>query len=111
LFDQIQADLKKGIRRALPFNKDIGNNTDARVRTGDFYILNGQFAYVAEIGEQHRTSVRAPQARLRVIYSNGTESDLLMRSLQAALYKDEAGRRITKPNDGSLFAEYVDTDS
>jgi hypothetical protein len=43
-------------------------------------------------------------ARLRVIYSNGTESDLLLRSLQRALYKDDAGRRITEPVAGPLFA-------
>jgi hypothetical protein len=42
-------------------------------------------------------------ARLRVIYSNGTQSNLLRRSLQRALYKDEAGRRITDPSAGPLF--------
>jgi hypothetical protein len=40
-----------------------------------------------------------------VIYSNGTESDLLLRSLQRALYKDEAGRRITEQNAGPLFED------
>jgi hypothetical protein len=38
-----------------------------------------------------------------VIYSNGTESDLLMRSLQRALYKDESGRRLTGADEGPLF--------
>ena len=108
LFKEVQADLKNGIRAAFPFNKDIGENTDARIRVGDFYILGGQFAYVAEMGELHRTAVGAPQARLRVIFGNGTESNLLLRSLQAALYKDEAGRRITKRNDGPLFADQAD---
>lgn len=37
--------------------------------------------------------------------SSGTESNLLRRSLQRALYKDEAGRRITEPAVGPLFAE------
>jgi hypothetical protein len=110
LFDELQADLKSGVREALPFNKDIGNNTDARVRVGDFYVLGGQFAYVAEMGEQHRTAIGAPQARLRVIFGNGTESNLLLRSLQAALYKDVAGRRVTQPNDGPLFASQADAD-
>ena len=44
-------------------------------------------------------------ARLRVIFDNGTESDLLMRSLQRALHKDEAGRRITDPSAGPLFSD------
>ncbi|MFM9977021.1 MAG: antirestriction protein ArdA [Sphingomonadaceae bacterium] len=42
---------------------------------------------------------------MRVIYSNGTESNLLLRSLQRALYKDEDGRRITEPAAGPLFAQ------
>ena len=42
-------------------------------------------------------------ARLRVIFDNGTESNLLRRSLQRALHKDPAGRRITEPTAGPLF--------
>lgn len=103
LFDRVQSELKSGVRQALPFNKDIGNNIDARVRMGDFYIVGGQLAYVAEMGELYLTPEGAPQARLRVIYGNGTESNLLIRSLQNALYKDVAGRRITEPNGGPLF--------
>lgn len=103
LFAAVQADLKAGRRKSLPFNKDIGNNTDARIRVGDFYVVGGQVAYVAQMGELFYTPEGAPQAKLRVIYGNGTESDLLMRSLQNALYKDVAGRRITPIDDGPLF--------
>lgn len=110
LFDQVQEDLKTGVRHSLPFNKDIGNNTDARVRVGDFYILGGLFAYVAVMGAQEKTPEGAPQARLRVIFGNGTESDLLLRSLQAALYKDPAGRRVTEPDAGPLFTKHPDAD-
>jgi hypothetical protein len=39
-----------------------------------------------------------------VIFDNRTESNMLMRSLQRALHKDEAGRRITDPVAGPLFA-------
>lgn len=39
-----------------------------------------------------------------MIYDNGTESDVLLRSLQRALHRDEAGRRITDPTAGPLFA-------
>ena len=52
-----------------------------------------------------RTPQGRTDARLRVIFDNGTESNMLMRSLQRALYKDEAGRRITDPVAGPLFAE------
>ncbi len=41
---------------------------------------------------------------------NGTESNLLLRSLQRALYKDEAGRRISEPAAGPLFGDELDED-
>ena len=69
---------------------------------------------MADRGEFFKASNNATDARLRVVYDNGTESDLLMRSLQRALYKDEAGRRITEPSAGPLFsdvAEENDTES
>ena len=62
-------------------------------------------AYVAEVGEDFRTQYDRRDSRLRVIYDNGTESNLLMRSFQRALHRDEAGRRITDPDAGPLFAE------
>ena len=40
-----------------------------------------------------------------MIFDNGTESNLLMRSLQKALTSDEAGRRIDDPVAGPLFAD------
>jgi hypothetical protein len=40
-----------------------------------------------------------------VIFDNGTESNLLMRSLQKALQQDSAGRRIVEPSAGPLFAD------
>jgi len=50
-------------------------------------------------------------ARLRVIFDNGTESSMLMRSLQRALNADDAGRRITESSAGPLFgAEAGDDD-
>ena len=40
-----------------------------------------------------------------MVYDNGTESDLLLRSLQRALNKDKASRRITDPDFGPLFSD------
>ena len=104
LFQQVHSDLEAGIRTTRPFVKDAGF-LKAEIKAGQFFILGGQTAYVAEIGEPIKAPNGELDARLRVIYSNGTESDLLLRSLQRALYKDEAGRRITEPIAGPLFAE------
>jgi len=100
LFEKVESELRAGLRKALPFH--VENET--RVNAGQFFILGGQIAYVARKGEPLKLSEGKSDARLRVIFSNGTESDLLMRSLQRALYKDEAGRRITDVEVGPLFS-------
>jgi hypothetical protein len=104
LFQQVQADLESGARATRRFVKDAGF-LKADIQAGQFFILGGQTAYVAEVGEPFKAPNGETDARLRVIYSNGTESDLLLRSLQRALYKDEAGRRITEPSAGPLFED------
>lgn len=104
LFDQVQADLKAGVRTTRPFVRDLGMSK-ADIKPGEFFIVGGQVAYVASMGDPIEAPNGDTDARLRVIYSNGTESDLLLRSLQRALYKDEGGRRITEPTAGPLFHE------
>lgn len=102
LFEQVEREIKSGVRQTRPFGRD------ASVNLGNFFILGGQLVYVAEKGDEFPAPNGDPDARLRVIYSNGTESNLLLRSLQRALYKDEAGRRVTEPVDGPLFSEVWD---
>ncbi|HLI19813.1 MAG TPA: GIY-YIG nuclease family protein, partial [Stellaceae bacterium] len=76
----------------------------------EFFIVGGQIAFVAEVGAEFMTEYERRDSRLRVIYDNGTESDVLLRSLQRALHRDEAGRRITDPSAGPLFADAADGD-
>jgi hypothetical protein len=98
LFAQVQADIENGIRQTRPFE------LKAEIRPGSWFIVGGQKAYVAEAGETFTNAQGKSDARLRVIFDNGTQSNLLMRSLQRALNKDEAGRRITDPVAGPLFS-------
>jgi len=104
LFGGVEDDLKSGVRKTLRFGRD------ASVLQGNFFILGGQMAYVAEVGETFRAPNGEADARMRVIYSNGTESNLLQRSLQRALYKDETGRRITDADNGPLFGDTMEPD-
>ena len=105
IFENVQKELDQKVRITLPF-KD-----NADVNKGDLFILTGQKVYVAEIGEEFITEYDRRDSRLRVIYDNGTESDILMRSLQRALNKDPAGRRISDPSAGPLFSgEYNQDD-
>jgi len=104
LFDQVQADLEARVRTTRPFVRDLGMSK-AEILPGEFFIVGGQLAYIAERGDTIKAPNGETDARLRVIYSNATESDLILRSLQRALYKDDGGRRITEPNAGPLFVD------
>lgn len=104
LFEQAERELKSGDRTALRFGRD------ASIQLHDFFILDGQFVYVAEVGETIKMETGHDDARLRVIFGNGTESNLLLRSLQKALWKDETGRRLTATDMGPLFSDTQEQD-
>ena len=98
LFLKLQQELESGLRQTRPFE------LKAEIVPGSWFIVGGQKAYVAEVGEIFTNPQGRTDARLRVIFDNGTQSNMLMRSLQRALNKDDAGRRITDPVAGPLFA-------
>ena len=99
LFEMVQKELDSGLRETRPFEMK------AEIEKGRFFIVGGQKAYVTEKGETITNEQGRTDARLRVIFDNGTESNMLMRSLQRALNKDGAGRRITDPSAGPLFSD------
>lgn len=99
LFEAIQGEIKVQKRTLLAF-KDDGSLAE-----GNFYVLKGQMLYVSQKSEEFTNKYGRPDSRLRVIYDNGTESNILMRSLIRALYKDESGRRVSDPVAGPLFKE------
>jgi hypothetical protein len=109
LFEQVQRELKSGVRKTLPVHH-MDEIKLAEIQKGEYFILGGQIAYVAEMGEDFTTQYDRRDSRLRVIYDNGTESNLLIRSFQRALYRDQAGRLITNPEAGPLFADQAAAD-
>lgn len=99
LFSRVQSEIETGIRKTIKY-KD-----NAEINEGDLFIVEGQKALVAHKGEVFTTDYGMQDSRLRVIFDNSTESDLLLRSLQRALNRDETSRRITDPNLGPLFTD------
>jgi T5orf172 domain len=95
LFKQVKTDLKIGERKTVKYQDD------ATINPNDLFILEGHTILVAEAGEPFMSDYGLQNRRLRVVYDNGTESDLLLRSLQRALNKDKNSRRITK-----MMADY-----
>ncbi|WP_312524725.1 GIY-YIG nuclease family protein [Paracoccus sp. (in: a-proteobacteria)] len=99
LFEKVQRELDTGERETRGFE------IKHEIQKGRFFIVEGQKAYIAEMGEQTLTDQGRTDARLRVIFDNGTESNMLLRSLQRALNKDKSGRRIIESVAGPLFAD------
>ncbi|MGV3609661.1 MAG: GIY-YIG nuclease family protein [Fluviicola sp.] len=105
LFDEVKTDIDLGNRTIIRFRKDSGF-TKTTFKPGQFIIVGGQISYIEEIGQSFKAPNGEDDARLRVIYDNGTESNILLRSLIRAMYKDEASRFITESEviPGSLFS-------
>lgn len=104
LFEQVARELTAGARKALRFGRDTS------IAGGNFFVVGGVLAYVAEVGDAIKAPNGESDARLRVVYANGTESNLLRRSLQRALYKDDTGRRISDLDLGPLFGAEAEPD-
>ena len=98
LFEECVREMSEGKRKAIPFANE------QEIGAGGFFILNGVLVYVAEVGETHIRNGKK-NARLRLIFDNGTEGNNLLRSLATELYKDANGRRITTTDMGPLFAD------
>lgn len=101
LFDAVRKDLQAGVRRGLTFQSKEKALDD--IVQGAYFIIGGQIAYVAEVGEAFTTEYGRRDSRLRVVFDNGTEASVLMRSLQRSLHRDDAARMISDPDAGPLF--------
>ena len=107
LFDEAGTGLKAGTWMTKPFIKN------ASIELGDFFIIGGQITYVAEMYEGAKTKDGRDNPRLRVIFDNHTESNLLLRSLSRSLYPDgntPVGRRLIRKDDGPLFGDAPEPD-
>jgi hypothetical protein len=108
VFERVKRELKDGARETRQI--DNSENSLADIKLGALFIVGGQVTYVADEEEAFVTGYNRTDRRLRVVYDNKTQSNVLARSLQKALYRDEAARRITEPTAGPLFASENDDD-
>lgn len=104
MFEAMQNDLNAGLRKTLPFIKN------GSIEKGNLFILGGQKAFVASVGNEFIGKDGRKEYRLRVIFDNGVESNQLMRSLQKRLWEDETGRRISEIDAGPIFDEHIAED-
>jgi len=97
LFERVHTEVRTGLRQSRPIVAG-----ERGIEAGNFFVLDGVTLYVAEVGEPLKTTAGEVDRRLRLIFANGTESNLLLRSLQRAFYDDPAARRLVSPDSGQL---------
>ena len=97
LFVSVQRELKEGKRKLLDFK--FGN-----LQQGSFYVHNGLVFFVEKINITQLEHYRADGKRIRedgrtrLIFENGTESEMLRNSIQKRLYEN-----------GKIISENVET--
>jgi hypothetical protein len=87
IFAELKEDLKSGRRITKRFERE------GSIAPGASFILNGITAYVATVDDMQRRG-KEYDARIRVIFDNGMESNHLLRSFARVLYEDDNGRQI-----------------
>ncbi|MDO4908035.1 GIY-YIG nuclease family protein [Neisseria sp.] len=87
-FKQIHQQLKNGSAHLERLK------TETFLQPGDVFLVGGLLCYAAGYAETETRQSPRHNPRLRVIYENGTESDILTRSLARAVYKDENGKKV-----------------
>jgi hypothetical protein len=97
LFKQMHAGLVSGGKVTKPFT------SERQIAPGQFFILQGMMVYVANVGKWEKRNYGNVNARLYCVFENGTESNMLLRSLAAALWKDENSRQILDAAQLELF--------
>lgn len=102
LFKKVQAELASGVRNLVDFKSN-------QIELHGFYVLNGQLLYIESIGSEFESNTRSSNtidARVHVIYENGTENTPLRNGLIASLYGSKKrhgyGKIVTEPEDSNL---------
>ncbi len=106
LFKQKQAELAEATTKLVPFS---GRQT---ITEGAFFVLSGVLLFVAEVGEASFKKVGGKverRERLRVIFENGTESAMYLKSLSIRLYEQGNGYQLVPASYETLLADDVST--
>lgn len=100
LFEEVHADIASGKRKIIPFEQ-------YDIQEGQFYVQNGVMLYVVSIGEFYTDKIGERNAKMHVVYENGTENkSLLFRSLASSLYSTKRhGRMVTDIVDENTLAK------
>ena len=97
LFKQCHQDLKSGKKTTIPYQ------SERQIVEDSMFILHGALVYVGARGTWETKKGGKKDARLYCVFENGTESNMLLRSLATSLWKDEGRRQVVDATQKELF--------
>lgn len=103
MFQRVHAELREKKRRLIKFK-------EAHLQEGNFFVVGGVLTYLEKIHQLQKDSNHKIDGRIRCIYENGTESDILLRTLGKNLYKDGYTVTFNEDEDGFLEKNFTVTD-
>lgn len=108
LFQKVHKEIKEGKRKILAF-KDV----EKHLIVGQFYILDGILLFLEntnfkrEEGDLKESTLKRKDGRTRIVFENGTLSNMLYRSLSKSLYNN--GKMITNTYENTEQDLFVNT--
>ena len=90
LFKSVQADLSSGKRKLVKFH-------ESQLNQGNFFVHNGVLLYLEKVIDLEVDKFGKPDGRTKIIFENGTESSMKLRSLGKNLFLN--GKGITQSSD------------
>jgi len=103
-YEQGFKDIHAGLKSGEWLRTNI--NSEYQIVAGRYFVFNGVLAYVENRDDSFKSGAKV-NARLHVIYENGTESNILLRSFARTLYRAKEGARIA-PADYQTNPEWQD---
>ncbi len=97
IFKQHQAALKLKKKTTIPFKGE------RQIVPGSVFVIQGMLVFVGTVGQWEKRHYGNVNARLYCVFENGTESNMFLRSLAAALWKDKDSRQIVDADQTVLF--------
>jgi hypothetical protein len=95
LFKSVQADLSSGKRKLVKFH-------ESQLNQGNFFTHNGIVLYLEKVIDLDVDKFGKPDGRTKIIFENGTESSMKLRSLGKNLFIN--GKGITQSSDDVVEA-------
>lgn len=108
MFQKVHKEIKEGKRKIKSFK-----NVEQHLKEGQFYILDGILLYLERVnyeriqGNLGKNTLRRKDGRTRIVFENGTLSNMLYRSLGKSLYNN--GKMVTELNETYNQELFVNT--